>query len=72
MALNFVGYIDLPEHNKPGGFDRAAVHQASKRIYVAHTSDDAIDVIDGEHHNYLHSRPKLIGVAGALGHNELL
>jgi hypothetical protein len=46
VALRLEGYIDLPEHAGPGGFDHAAVHGRLRRLYVAHTANDAVDVID--------------------------
>jgi hypothetical protein len=66
MTLNFQGYIELPAHANPGGFDHAAVHSGLARVYVAHTSNDALDIIDGAADRYLHSIPGLTGVAGAL------
>jgi len=66
MTLNFQGYIELPAHANPGGFDHAAVHSGLARVYVAHTSNDGLDVIDGASDRYLHSIPGLTGVAGAL------
>jgi DNA-binding beta-propeller fold protein YncE len=66
MAMKKVGYIDLPEHCGAGGFDHADVHSPSDRLYVAHTSNDAIDVIDSAHDRYIESMPGLMGVAGAL------
>jgi guanine deaminase len=44
MALRLLGHIDLPEHRGAGGLDHADVHSSSDRLYVAHTSNDAIDV----------------------------
>lgn len=70
MPLKLSGYIDLPAHVKPGGFDHAAVHRRSGRLYVAHTVNDAIDVIDCTTDRYLHSIPNLTGVAGALVSDE--
>src|SRR5258708_2937533 len=64
--MKLLGYIDLPEHNKPGGFDHAAVHGARGRLYVAHTANDAVDVIDCASDRYLYSVPNLTGAAGAL------
>jgi hypothetical protein len=46
VPLRLEGYIDLPEHAGPGGFDHAAVHRGLRRLYVAHTANDALDVID--------------------------
>ena|SRR2546422_5812139 len=62
--------IALPSHRTPGGFDHAAVHRASARLYVAHTANDAIDVMDCATDRYLHAIPNLIGVAGALVSDE--
>ncbi|MDE3091645.1 MAG: hypothetical protein KGJ80_19920, partial [Chloroflexota bacterium] len=70
MALRLSGDIDLPPHAKPGGFDHAAVHRATARLYVAHTANDALDVIDCASDCYLHSIPNLTGVAGALVSDE--
>jgi DNA-binding beta-propeller fold protein YncE len=70
MALTHCADIDLPAHVKPGGFDHAAIHRACRRLYVAHTANDAMDVIDCATDRYLHSIPNLTGVAGALVSDE--
>ena len=70
MSLELFEYIELPGNLKPGGFDHAAVHCASGRLYVAHTANDALDVIDCVHDRYLRSIPNLTGVAGALVSDE--
>jgi DNA-binding beta-propeller fold protein YncE len=64
--LKLQGSIDLPPHPQPGGFDHAAVHLASHRLFVAHTANDAIDIIDTAVDRYIESLPGLTGVAGAL------
>jgi DNA-binding beta-propeller fold protein YncE len=64
--LKHTGYIELPEHQAKGGFNHAAVHQGFGRLYVAHTANDSLDVIDTKTDTYLHSIPGLNGVAGAL------
>ncbi len=66
MSLRFIHFVDLPAHNKAGGFDHAAVHRSSHRMYVAHTINDALDVIDTASDEYLYSIEGLLGVAGAL------
>jgi DNA-binding beta-propeller fold protein YncE len=58
--------VDLPAHAKAGGFDHAAVHPPTGRIFVAHTANDAVDVIDIETQKYVASIPDLSAVAGAL------
>ncbi len=70
MTLTHHTDIDLPAHRTPGGFDHAAVHRASARLYVAHTANDAIEVIDCATDRYLHAIPNLGGVAGALVSEE--
>lgn len=39
--------IDLPRHVS-GGFDHGDVHLSTGRVFVAHTANDTVEVIDGE------------------------
>ena len=55
MPLRHLGFVDLPAHARAGGFDHAAVHEPTGRIYVAHTANDAVDVIDVETRTYVGS-----------------
>jgi DNA-binding beta-propeller fold protein YncE len=66
MPLQHVGFVDLPCHAGDGGFDHAAVHTASGRVYVAHTANDAVDVIDLSARKHVGSIGGLKAVAGAL------
>jgi len=66
VSLRHLGFIDLPAHAKAGGFDHAAVHEPTGRIYVAHTANDAVDVIDIDTRRHVASIPGLAAVAGAL------
>ena len=69
--LERLGDVELPMHAKPGGgFDHAAVHVGRAHVYVAHTANDALDVIDGQTRTYRRSIPGLTGVAGALVSEE--
>ena len=70
MTLVHQTDIALPPHRTPGGFDHAAVHRANARLYVAHTANDALEVIDCATDHYLHALPNLLGVAGALVSEE--
>jgi len=70
MTLERVGYIELPAHAGSGGFDHAAVHGRRGLMYVAHTANDAVDVIDCATNTYLHSISGLPRVAGALVSEE--
>ena len=60
----------MPAHKGPGGFDHAAVHSGAGRLYVAHTANDAVDVIDCAEDRYLYAIDGLTGVAGALVSEE--
>ena len=64
--IDLVGYVDLPANEAEGGFDHADIHAASDRLYVAHTCNDSLDVIDCAGERYLESVPGLTAVAGAL------
>src|SRR5262245_36274829 len=66
MALCLLGHIELPPNRSNGGFDHADIHYPTNRLYVAHTSNDALDVIDIAQDQYMESVAGLTGVAGAL------
>ena len=59
MGLRSLRFVDLPEHHAPGGFDHAAVHGGKNLLYVAHTANDAVDVIDCASGRFLRSVPGL-------------
>lgn len=65
MTLERVGAIPIPPGAKPG-FDHADVHAALRRMYVAHTGADRVDVLDCDRLLFLRSLPDLPGVAGVL------
>ena len=65
MALARVGFIPIPPGAEPG-FDHADVHRRSRRIYVAHTGADRIEVLDCATRSHLRALPDLPGVAGVL------
>jgi DNA-binding beta-propeller fold protein YncE len=64
--LKALGEIELPDHRSSGGFDHADVHPGTGRVFVAHTANDSLDIIDGANDRYIRSIPNLKGVAGAL------
>jgi DNA-binding beta-propeller fold protein YncE len=70
MTLRLLGHIELPPHRSSGGFDHADVHSPTDRIYVAHTANDSIDVIDCAKDRYVESLPGFTAVAGALVSEE--
>jgi hypothetical protein len=53
MALELRGEVQLPAHQGPGGFDHGDVHLGSGRVYVAHTANGTVEVIDGERLEHL-------------------
>jgi DNA-binding beta-propeller fold protein YncE len=71
VALRLHGYIDLPAHVGAGGFDHAAIHEPTRRLYVAHTANDAVDVIDCARDVFARSIDGLRGVAGVLVSEDL-
>jgi DNA-binding beta-propeller fold protein YncE len=64
MSLRLVSTIELPASLKKGGFDHAAV--LGRTLYVAHTANDALDLIDTGSDRFLRSIAALTGIAGAL------
>src|SRR5262245_23206297 len=70
MALRHVGYVELPPHLEDGAFDHAAVHHATGLVYVAHTANAAVDVIDMATQKHVGSVHGLPRVAGALVSDE--
>jgi len=65
VSLVRQGFIPLPPGARPG-FDHADTFRAGRRVYVAHTGADRVDVIDCEQQTFLRSLPDLAGVAGVL------
>src|SRR5439155_1406887 len=66
VSLARVGFIAIPPGAKPG-FDHADVHRQRRRIYVAHTGADRIEVLDCNARTYLRALPAALpGVAGVL------
>jgi DNA-binding beta-propeller fold protein YncE len=53
MALELRGEVQLPAHQRAGGFDHGDVHFGSGRVYVAHTANGTVEVIDGERLEHL-------------------
>ena len=65
-VLRRLGFVELPAHAGTGGFDHAAVHGPTGRLFIAHTANDALDVVDLAGRRYVGSIPGLAAVAGAL------
>jgi DNA-binding beta-propeller fold protein YncE len=70
MTLSLIDHIELRPNRSQGGFDHADIHQGTNRLYVAHSSNDAVDVIDTARDRYIESIPGFTAVAGALVSEE--
>jgi DNA-binding beta-propeller fold protein YncE len=70
VSLARVGFIHLPAGAAPPGFDHADIHRSLRRMYVAHTGADRVDVLDCEQQTFLRFLPDLPGVAGVLVDEE--
>ena len=66
MALELRGQVELPAHESPGGFDHGDVHADSGRVYVAHTANGTVDVIDGERLEHVGSIDHCAEASGVL------
>ena len=64
MSLRAIGTVPLPPNRAPGGFDHASVHCSADELYVAHTVNDAVEVIDLDRR--LH-KATLLGFPGVAG-----
>ena len=62
VSLVRTGFVPIPAGAKRG-FDHVDVHRAGRRLYVAYTGADRVDVIDCARRTFLRS-PRLPGVAG--------
>lgn len=64
--MELVADMPLPAHAGPGGFDHGDVHQATGRIFIAHTANGTIEVVDGEQLRHLATIPDCQEVSGVL------
>jgi DNA-binding beta-propeller fold protein YncE len=65
VSLVRTDFVPVPPGSAPG-FDHADVHLGSRRLYVAHTGADRVDVIDCEELAFVRSLEGHPGVAGVL------
>ena len=62
--LKRIGCVALPYHSR-GGFDHGDVHHQTGRVFVAHTANGTVEVIDGEqfkHATTLDGCPEASGI----------
>jgi hypothetical protein len=70
MALRSIGTVRLPPHRRAGGFDHASVYRRADRLYVAHTANDSVEVIDLARCTHEATLDGFPGVAGAAVHED--
>ncbi len=58
-------YVDLPSHTS-GGFDHADVHESSGYVFLAHTGNGTVEVIDGDRGIYSGTLPGCPGASGVV------
>jgi hypothetical protein len=65
MALKTIGTIAVPG-GAGSGFDHAAFDTKSRRVFIAHTARDSIEVIDHDAGRHIATLPGFPGAAGAV------
>jgi YVTN family beta-propeller protein len=65
MALRTIGTIAIP-HAAGSAFDHAAFDARSRRVFIAHTARDSIEVIDHDAGRHIATLPGFPGAAGAV------
>src|SRR2546426_7804769 len=66
VTLTLRGYIKLPPHATGGGFDHGDVHAATGRLFIAHSANDALEVVDGETLKHERTVPGCADASGVL------
>jgi serine/threonine-protein kinase len=69
VSLVHSGFVPLPPGARPG-FDHADVYRSRRRLYVAHTGADRVEVIDCVRRLHVGTLDDLPGVAGVLVDEE--
>ena len=65
MPLKTVGVIEIPG-GADSEFDHAAFDPGTRRVFIAHTARDCIEVIDHDGQKHIATLPGFPGVAGAV------
>ena len=65
MSLTLLGRVDLPSDNG-GGFDHADVLLPGGRLFVAHTANGTVEVVEGEGFRHVATIPGCPGASGVL------
>src|SRR3954469_13251596 len=65
MPLRLLGVIQIP-NGMDSDFDHAAFDAKTRRVFIAHTARDCIEVIDHDAQRHIATLPGFPGVAGAV------
>jgi hypothetical protein len=65
MPLKTLGVIKIPD-GEHSDFDHAAFDPRTRRVFIAHTARDCIEVIDHDAQSHIATLPGFPGVAGAV------
>src|ERR1700750_830352 len=65
MALKTIGTIAIP-HAAGSAFDHGAFDAKSRRVFIAHTARDCVEVIDHDQGRHIATLPGFPGAAGAV------
>lgn len=72
MPLKTLGLIAIP-HGLDSDFDHGAFDPRTRRVFIAHTARDCVEVIDHDARRHIATLPGFPGVAGAVtGDGEVL
>src|SRR4051812_25192722 len=65
MPLRLLGVIQIP-NGMDSDFDHAAFDAKTRRVFIAHTARDCIEVIDHDAQRHIATLPGFPGIAGAV------
>ncbi len=71
MALKAIGTIEIP-NSKSSSFDHGAFDPKSRRIFVAHTARDCVEVIDNGTRRHVATLPGFPGAAGVVADDGIV
>jgi DNA-binding beta-propeller fold protein YncE len=65
VTLKLQGYVDLPRHAS-GGFDHGDVDRTSGYVFIAHTANGTVEVVDGVNQTHVATVPGCPEASGVL------
>jgi hypothetical protein len=71
MALKAIGTIEIP-NSTGSSFDHGAFEPKSRRIFVAHTGRDCVEVIDNDARRHVATLPGFPGAAGVVADDGIV